>query len=378
MVAGGIGQQRRNHHQTYDHGNNGFFQHHQPTLSTTSVGEKQDTVDRHPLKLHRHDSWQPLPQIRVQQVRGNMRKEEDDFEINHGHPPRPIILQQYQRQQHQLERVESGSHFEGTALQGAGPDTDEFAQPQLPKRRFVLRPRPIKVAETDGDDQLLVSNILEGITSLCLGPNTSEFFSSNLMTSNNNNKIKNKKSRKSFSNRRRRDRNDANRNRENQQPDRLYIQSRPPAPVVFPSFQTNMMNGNEMAMMATTSGDSQLNNGRNVHDSINDTNVTHIIADNSTSNNIMDNTDNSDNSTQRRSFALISPSSLNSSPEMLPGPSSSKRKRVVYPIASYEGSKLNCRKLVMERRQVFHQNLFRPVSNDDEMPSCGATAIAVN
>mmetsp|Transcript_43252 Transcript_43252/g.104775 ORF Transcript_43252/g.104775 Transcript_43252/m.104775 type:complete len:373 (-) Transcript_43252:1699-2817(-) len=372
MVAGGIGQQRRNHHQTYDHGSNGFFQQHQPTLSTASAGEKQDVVDRHPLKLHQHDSsWQPSPQIQVQQVRGDTKKEEDDFGINHGHHPPPILLQQYQHQQHQLEQVELGSHFEGTTLQGAGPDTDEFAQPQLPKRRFVLRPRPTKiVGKKDGDDQLLVSNILDGITSLCLGPTTSELFSSNLMTSNNNNKIKNKKTRKSMSNRRRCDWNGTNRSRQNQQPDRLHIQSKLPVPVVFTSFQTNMINGNEMTMM-----DSKLNNGSNVHNSISDANATHTTTDNSMSNNIMDNTD---NSAQRRSLALIAPSSLTPSPEMLPGPSSSKRKRVVYPIASYDGSKLNCRKLVMERRQVFHQNLFRPVSNDDEMPSCGATAIVVN
>ena len=374
MVAGGIGQQLRNHHHIYDHGNNGFLQEHQPTLSTASVGEKQDVADRHPLKLHQHDGWQPSPQIQVQKVRGDTKKEEGDFGINPGHLPPPSLLQQHRYQNLQLKQLELGSHFEVSTLQGAGPDTDEFAQPQLPKRRFVLRPRPTKVVETNGDNHLLVSNILEGITSLCLGPTTSEFFSSNLMTTNNNNKIK--KTRKCISNRRRRDWKDTNRSRQNQQPDRLNVQSKSPVPVVFPSFQTNMMNGNEMSIIVP-SGDSKMNNGSSVHNSINDANATYTTADSSTSNGNTESGKNTDNLTQRRSKALIAPSSLTPSPEMLPGQSNSKRKRVVYPIASYEGSKLNCRKLVMERRQLFHQNLFRPVSNDDEIPPCDTTAIVV-
>jgi hypothetical protein len=68
-------------------------------------------------------------------------------------------------------------------------------------------------------------------------------------------------------------------------------------------------------------------------------------------------------SKQRRSSSLISTCILNPSQAILPGPS--KRKRAVYPIATYEGSTLDCRKLIMERRQVFQQNLFRPVSNDE-------------
>jgi hypothetical protein len=40
---------------------------------------------------------------------------------------------------------------------------------------------------------------------------------------------------------------------------------------------------------------------------------------------------------------------------------------VVYPIASYS-ARLNCKKLVSQRRAVFQQNLFRPVStSEDEM-----------
>ena len=371
MVAGGIGQQLRNHHQIYDHGNNGFLQQHQPTLSTASVGEKQDVADRHPLKLHHLDGWQPSPQDQVQKA---TKKQEGDFGINHGHPPPPSLLQQYRCEKQQLKQVELGSPFEVPTLQGAGPDTDEFAQPQLPKRRFVLRPRPTKVVETNGDNHLLVSNILEGITSLCLGPTASDFFSGNIMTSNTKNKIK--KTRMCISNRRRRDWKDTNRSRQNQQPVRLNVQSQPPVPVVFPSFQTNMMNGNEMSIMVP-SGDSKMNNGSGVHNSINDTNATYTTADSSANINNPYSTNNMDNLTQRRSKALIAPSSLTPCPEMLPGQGNSKRKRVVYPIASYEGSKLNCRKLVMERRQVFHQNLFRPVSNDDEIPSCDATAIVV-
>jgi hypothetical protein len=68
-------------------------------------------------------------------------------------------------------------------------------------------------------------------------------------------------------------------------------------------------------------------------------------------------------SRQRRSSSLISTCILNPSQAILSGPS--KRKRAVYPIATYEGSTLDCRKLIMERRQVFQQNLFRPVSNDE-------------
>jgi hypothetical protein len=41
-----------------------------------------------------------------------------------------------------------------------------------------------------------------------------------------------------------------------------------------------------------------------------------------------------------------------------------RRKNVVYPIASYP-ARLNCKKLVSERRAVFQQNLFRPVSSDE-------------
>jgi hypothetical protein len=44
--------------------------------------------------------------------------------------------------------------------------------------------------------------------------------------------------------------------------------------------------------------------------------------------------------------------------------SAKKKKRVVYPIASYP-ARLNCQKLVSQRREVFHQNLFRPVSTDE-------------
>jgi hypothetical protein len=41
-----------------------------------------------------------------------------------------------------------------------------------------------------------------------------------------------------------------------------------------------------------------------------------------------------------------------------------RKKKVVYPIASYP-ARLNCQKLVSERRAVFQQNLFRPVSSDE-------------
>ena len=41
-----------------------------------------------------------------------------------------------------------------------------------------------------------------------------------------------------------------------------------------------------------------------------------------------------------------------------------RKKKVVYPIVSYPG-RLNCKKLVSERRATFHQNLFRPVSSDE-------------
>jgi hypothetical protein len=44
--------------------------------------------------------------------------------------------------------------------------------------------------------------------------------------------------------------------------------------------------------------------------------------------------------------------------------STAPKKSVVYPIASYP-ARLNCQKLVSERREVFQQNLFRPVSTDD-------------
>lgn len=40
------------------------------------------------------------------------------------------------------------------------------------------------------------------------------------------------------------------------------------------------------------------------------------------------------------------------------------KKKVVYPIASYP-ARLNCKKLVSQRRAVFKQNLFRPVSSDE-------------
>jgi hypothetical protein len=41
-----------------------------------------------------------------------------------------------------------------------------------------------------------------------------------------------------------------------------------------------------------------------------------------------------------------------------------RKKKVVYPIASYP-ARLNCQKLISERRAVFQQNLFRPVSSDE-------------
>ena len=41
-----------------------------------------------------------------------------------------------------------------------------------------------------------------------------------------------------------------------------------------------------------------------------------------------------------------------------------RKKKVVYPIVSYP-ARLNCKKLVSERRATFHQNLFRPVSSDE-------------
>jgi hypothetical protein len=45
-------------------------------------------------------------------------------------------------------------------------------------------------------------------------------------------------------------------------------------------------------------------------------------------------------------------------------PPQRRKKKVVYPIASYP-ARLNCQKLVSERRAVFQQNLFRPVSSDE-------------
>lgn len=41
-----------------------------------------------------------------------------------------------------------------------------------------------------------------------------------------------------------------------------------------------------------------------------------------------------------------------------------RKKKVLYPIASYP-ARLNCQKLVSERRAIFQQNLFRPVSSDE-------------
>lgn len=60
---------------------------------------------------------------------------------------------------------------------------------------------------------------------------------------------------------------------------------------------------------------------------------------------------------------LIKPTPRNSS-RRTSSSSSAQKKRVVYPIASYP-ARLNCQKLVAERRKIFQQNLFRPVSNDE-------------
>jgi hypothetical protein len=54
----------------------------------------------------------------------------------------------------------------------------------------------------------------------------------------------------------------------------------------------------------------------------------------------------------------------NSDSQRLTSPPQRRNKKVVYPIASYP-ARLNCKKLVSERRAVFQQNLFRPVSSDE-------------
>ncbi|KAG7364883.1 hypothetical protein IV203_038086 [Nitzschia inconspicua] len=56
--------------------------------------------------------------------------------------------------------------------------------------------------------------------------------------------------------------------------------------------------------------------------------------------------------------------SSSNSPRRSSSPSQRRKKKVVYPIASYP-ARLNCQKLVSERRAVFQQNLFRPVSSDE-------------
>jgi hypothetical protein len=56
----------------------------------------------------------------------------------------------------------------------------------------------------------------------------------------------------------------------------------------------------------------------------------------------------------------VSTPSYNASPRS----TQRRKKKVVYPIVSYP-ARLNCQKLVSQRRAVFHQNLFRPVSSDE-------------
>jgi hypothetical protein len=67
---------------------------------------------------------------------------------------------------------------------------------------------------------------------------------------------------------------------------------------------------------------------------------------------------------QPRGYNAGVSSSRRVSGRLSPPPQHRRRKQVVYPIASYP-ARLNCKRLVSERRAIFQQNLFRPVSSDE-------------
>lgn len=226
--------------------------------------------DQHPLKFHQL-------QKQKQQTKKHQQQQQQ---------------QQAKRQQHGAVpgQKEMGTNNGTTAALATRDDIQtKQLQVTMPKRRYVLRPPAIRSSssnnnnalqqqlacnidseESQEEEQLMVAGILEGITSLCLGPIDPL---TNPASSSSSAKGRHHRER---------------RKREN----KIKVES------------------------------------------------------------------SSNSSRPRRPSSLIS----DSSPDLLPGPS--KKKRVVYPIASY-GGKLNCQKLISERRQVFQQNLFRPVSNDE-------------